>query len=98
MTVSDKVLHETETSPVSTTADLESSMETFTIIFGNSDSSLPLLICVLNYFPAQSPLLSSCPSLLCPLGSMSRHVHSLSHKHSSNIYWLPTVVNALGKF
>lgn len=103
MTLSDKVLHETETSSVSKIANSESSMEIFTIIFGQWKNGHTLI----HSHPFLASFSITC--LLCHLFSLTTPHFSilsdlllgtfiLSHKHSSNIYWLPTVVNVLGKF
>lgn len=102
MTLSDKVLRETETGSVSKIADAESSIETFTIIFGQWRNGHTLIHShpFLALFSITS-LLSHVFSLTAPhfsvLSDLLLGTFILSHKHSSNIYWLPTVVSVLSK-
>ena len=103
MTLSGKILHETETYSASKIDDSESSMETFTIIFGQWKNGHTLIhshpfLALFSITSLLSPLFSLTAPHFSVLSDLLLGTFIFSHKHSSNIYWLPTVVNALGKF
>lgn len=77
-------------------------METFNILFGQWENGqtlahIPPFLVVLNLSPAHEPLLFYCLSLPFPFNLLLSSF-ILTRKQSSNIHWLPTLLNGLGKF